>query len=398
MKIIFVFLIIILFAFSGYHLTFRDIRLPRFARRFYLTGTEYLFLGLLMGPLFFNLLDDITLNALDPLCALILGWIGLLFGFQFELPKLRRFPLEFFTSSIFESILTSIVVFFGVYHMAPYFYDMGGPVRIMVSLSLAAAAACTAQTGLSLLAPHVIKEHQDNILLLRYISSIDGLSAMTVLGIAYYFRMLYFPLASRLSEPLWGGIIVLMTCIGLLFLYILFLSQRHDEGELALIVIGMVIFTSGTASLLNFSPLLANFFMGFCLVNITREKERIFQMLISVEKPVYLLLLFFLGAGWIPVSIWIVIPAAAYCIFRAAGKLAGGYAVTHISPGMKQYPEHLGFGLLEQGGLAPAILLDFNKSFPFDVVPMAISVVLVAIIFNDFISAHFMSRLLKEEK
>jgi len=49
MKIVFALLIIVFLAFSGYHLTFRSLKLPLFAREFYLTGTEFLFLGLLLG-------------------------------------------------------------------------------------------------------------------------------------------------------------------------------------------------------------------------------------------------------------------------------------------------------------------------------------------------------------
>ena len=104
MKIFFALLLIIFLAFSGYHLTFRRIELPLFARKFYLTGTEYLFLGLLLGPQFFNLLDSQTLLGLEPLFALLLGWIGLIFGFQFEIVKLRRFPLEFLSAAIIESL------------------------------------------------------------------------------------------------------------------------------------------------------------------------------------------------------------------------------------------------------------------------------------------------------
>ena len=92
MKVTFALLIIIFLAFSGYHLTFRHFRLPLFARIFYLTGTEFLVLGLLLGPQFLNLMDPETQKGLAPLTALLLGWIGLLFGFQFEIKKLRRVP------------------------------------------------------------------------------------------------------------------------------------------------------------------------------------------------------------------------------------------------------------------------------------------------------------------
>ena len=104
MKIFFALLLIIFLAFSGYHLTFKRLKLPFFKYKIYLTGTEFLFLGLLLGPQFLNLLDTQTMGGLDPLSALLLGWIGLLFGFQFEFSRLRRFPEQFLIAGIFEGI------------------------------------------------------------------------------------------------------------------------------------------------------------------------------------------------------------------------------------------------------------------------------------------------------
>jgi len=75
MKLFFAFLLIVFLAFSGYHLTFRGFRLPLFARKFYLTGIEFLFLGFLLGPQFFNLLDSATCRGLEPLSVLLLGLI-----------------------------------------------------------------------------------------------------------------------------------------------------------------------------------------------------------------------------------------------------------------------------------------------------------------------------------
>ena len=398
MKIIFALLIIVFLAFSGYHLTFRSFKLPLFAREFYLTGTEFLFLGLLLGPQFLNLLDTETLKGLEPVGALLLGWIGLLFGFQFEIARIRRFPLDFFKAAILESLLTFIVVFFGVYFMLPLFPAIPENMHIVLSLTLSAAAACTAQTGLALLAPEVTAQHQKTLGLLRYISSIDGLSALLIFGTVFFFRQPSITGFFWIGDLALGTVFSLIISVGLVLLYIVFIASHRDENELALIVIVMAVLTSGVASILHFSPLAANFFVGFCLVNLCRRKERLFKILVGLEKPVYLLLLVFLGASWTLDSPWLIVLAALYCLYRCAGKVFGGYMVPRLSGELSRYPPHLGFGLLAQGGLPLAILFDFQQGISCDIASTVISVALLAVIYNEFLSPYLLVRLLKEEK
>lgn len=396
MKIIFALLMIVFLAFSGYHLTFRSFKLPLFARQFYLTGTEFLFLGLFLGPQFLNLFDGETQKGLAPLTALVLGWIGLLYGFQFEISKLRRFPLEYLAAAHIEGLLTLILVFFGAYFTLPFFLQIPSSLKITVSLTLAAAAACTAQTGLALMAPDSAKRRQDTLMLLRYISSIDGLSALLIFGLAFIFRSHSFSEFSWLWEATRKIAVSLGASIGLFLLFSLFLRKKLPESELILVVIGMAVLTSGTASVLNFSPLLANFFVGFCMVNLSREKERIYSILITVEKPVYLLLLVFLGVSWHVDSAWIVFGAAGYWSWRLCGKLLSGLLITRLIPALRTYPRRLGFGFLDQGGLPLAIFLDFEESFPADVTVQVISLALLAVIYNDVLSPHFLKKLLQE--
>ena len=398
MKIIFALLIIVFLAFSGYHLTFRTFKLPLFAREFYLTGTEFLFLGFLLGPQFLNLLDMETLKGLEPVGALLLGWIGLLFGFQFEIARIRRFPLDFFKAAILESFLTFVLVFFGVYFALPLFFEIPEVKHIVLSLTLSAAAACTAQTGLALLAPDFTAQHQKTLGLLRYISSIDGLSALLIFGMVFFFRRSSIKGFSWVGDLALGTVFILVISIGLVFLYIVFISSHREESELALVVIAMAVLTSGVASILHFSPLVTNFFVGFCLVNLCRQKERLFKILGGVEKPVYLLLLVFLGAYWKLDSIWIIVLAALYCLYRFTGKLFGGFMVTRLSRELSSYPSHLGFGLLAQGGLPLAILFDFQQGISCDIATSVVSLALLAVIYNEFLSPYMLVRLLKEVK
>jgi len=384
-------------AFCGYRLTFRSFRLPLFARSFHLTGTEFLFLGLLLGPQFLNLVDAETHKGLDPLIALALGWVGLVVGFQFEISKLKRFPFEYLLAAQFEGLFTLVVVFGTAYVTLPSLFEMSKPMVLVAALVLSAAAACSAQTGLGLMAPVSVTRKEKDLRLLRCISSLDGLSALVFIGLAFALR------PSPLLETSWIWALVRGMAVGvgaglcLLLLFTLLLHRRLSESELTLVVIGMAILATGTASVLNLSPLLTCAFIGMCLVNVSKQKERIYNILISVEKPVYLLMLVFLGLEWRIDAPVIFIGAFLYWSVRLMAKVSAGFLVVQSIPALRTHPRYLGFGLLDQGGLPLAVLMDFSRSFPGDVTGRVLGVALVAVILNDLASPYFLGRFLKEK-
>jgi hypothetical protein len=398
MKIFFAFLLIVFLAFSGYHLSFRKFQVPLFARKFYLTGLEFIFLGLLLGPLFFNILDEKTCEELAPLTALILGWIGMLFGFQFEYIKLKRFSRLFFGAGLAESLVTLLIVFSVLYLALPHIVSISEYERVVIASVLASAAACTAQTGLALFPVRRLGKNQPVIKLLRYISSIDGLIAMLALMPIFVF----FPDRETIPHLKWlpsnDMVIAAASFVGIVILFNLFLVQRREQSELALIIIGMVVFISGFTSVLNFSPLVANFFMGVFLVNMTSEKEKIYNTLVSIEKPVYIILLVFIGSVWQINNLWWIIIAAGYCLLRIFGKIVGGASVSLMGRQSDNYPVNIGLGLIGQGGLPLAILFDFYLGFEFKLTGPVLSIALLSIIYNDLLSPTLLSRLLKKEE
>ena len=396
MKQFFALLMVIFIAVCGYHLTFRSFKFPLFARKFYLTGTEYLFIGLFLGPQFLNVIDAKTCENLAPLNAFALGWIGLLFGFQFEIKKMRRYPLELFFAAIVESAITFTFVFGLSYFAISAYAGLEKNMAYIPALAISGVAACTAQTSLAMIAPDIASRKKNIINLLRFISSIDGLVAVLVLGVVFMLRpaVMSAESFSILSQGANVGAILLLCC-GLLFLFGLFLSGRMGENETVLVVIAMVVITSGAASMINFSPLLANAFLGICLVNLARNKEQIFNMLVGIEKPIYLLVLIFLGVSWEMDSPWMIIPALGYGFSRAVGKVSGGFILRYSGKGLRPFPRLLGLGLLSPGGLSLAILLDFYQGFPETLVSSILSIVLLGIVITDVISPHLVGPIIR---
>lgn len=396
MKIVAALLIILFLAFSGYHLSFRSFRLPVSARTFYLTGTEFIFFGLLLGPIFFNILDPVTVSCLEPLTAVLLGWIGLLCGFQFEIREIRRFSGKYLGAALAESTVTFLIVAVAVFCLMPFFIDLTPHQRIFTAIMLGASASCSSQTGLLLFTDSVLSKRSELIRFMQYISSINALAA-------FFFFLPAFIMMTVTPErpsPFTGinlpMLIFPVAGICLIFLYNLFLAQRRDKKELLIVIIGMVLLTSGAASSLKFSPLLANFLIGMFLVNTTREKERIFRLLISIEKPLYLLLLVFIGACWQPDRMILIPGALAYCLIRILAKMSGGFLAAATVSGIQAFPRSLGFGLIEQGGLPLAILYDFSQSTGGEFGENIISAALIGIILTDLLSPFFISGLLKK--
>lgn len=397
MKSVFAFLLVVFLAFSGYHFTFRGFRprLPLFVRQFYLTGTEFLFIGLLLGSDFLNLLDAPTRIGLAPLQAVVLGWIGFLYGFQFEFRKLRHYPLEYAAAAHFQGIFILLGVLGAAMTAMPLFPPGYAAMGLTLSFLMAAAAAPSGQTGLALMAASMKGRHPRRLALLRYISSVDGLGALAMFGLAYVFK----PEGSTAIDGAFQGAMgVLGACLGILLLFLLFLSRRIPEPELILVVAGMVLLASGLSTAAGFSPLLANILVGVCLVNVSRDKERIYRILAPVEKPAYLLLLVFLGAAWRvddPV-VWGI--GILYGIWRGIGKWLSLLIITRVAPGLRRYPPHLGLGLLGPSGLCMAFLLDFSKRFTGDAAMTVIGAILAALVLSDGISPWLLKMVIREKR
>ena len=374
MKIIFALLALILVVFSGYHLSFRQVK-----SRLHLTGIEFIFLGILLGPQFINLLDKHTCQGLAPLMGLVSGWIGLLYGFQFEISKIKRFNPSYIVALHLDVVLSFAVVFGAVWFLFPFLFPQIGPRGYLIPLILGVTAVCSSQTGISLMAEKFRQYSHRKIApmvrLLQFIAGTNGLLALLLLCPAFKIDFLHGIVA---------GLILVV-------LFLLLLPTGTPAEEKMLILMGMSAITAGIGLAFGFSPLLANFMIGFLLANIMPNKAGLFEILTKVEKPFYLLILVFLGAAWQFNAWWPFLAGFLYWVLRLIGKLLGGYVFKVVNrndrlPGF-------GMGLLEQGGLAPALLFDCTLNFPL-AGPFMIGIVMTAVICNELSGPYFLRRLL----
>jgi hypothetical protein len=238
---------------------------------------------------------------------------------------------------------------------------------------------------------------------LQFVSSITGVIAIILFGLfaGFYhpaeggFGPLLLPLEKFVFSLLLGFL------MGLLLLMLF--RTRLGEEDKVLIVIGLVLFGGGMTYLLGISPLLVHLVAGAVLANFSLKSEETFQLLMRIERPLYLIFLMIAGAYLRIGGPLVLLLAGAYVLIRA---LSQGVSGAVFLGRVFQDAEHprtraLGWGLLSQAGLAVALAVHFHlwmagpSSLP--VLNVTFSVLLLAILINELISPIGLAYVTKEQ-
>jgi len=387
--------LLLIIALIGHRRTFTRLHLPTGARLIYLTGTEFILVGVALGDTLIGLLDEQTIRSLTPLFSLGLGAIGLLFGIQLELRKILRFPSRYLSMAAIQAVLTMLVVSWPSYFIMKQVFAHDGPSIMLASLVLGATAACTAQTALALIGREFALRGAPLMDLLRYISSMDGVVGLVALGFA--FCLMHGEPAIGFDAGISFQWFALSLGIGIAmgFLLHLLTRVRCREEELLIFVVGMVTFSSGIALYLELSPLFVNATMGITLANLPGSNDRIFNLLARLERPFYIVFLILAGAIWRPGSPWALPLAALYLGLRLVGKLGGGYLAARLATDEFRPPLGLGMGLVSQGGIAVAMVMDYYQLGSSQLTSVVVTTVLIAVIFNELVSPSLARRVLR---
>jgi hypothetical protein len=387
--------LLLVIALIGHRRTFTRLRLPIGARLVYLTGTEFILVGVALGDTLIGLLDEQTVRSLTPLFSLGLGVVGLIFGIQLEVGKILRFPTRYLSMAAIQAVVTMLVVSGPCYLVLKELFG-GDRLSIGVaSLILGATAACTAQTALALIGREFDLRGARVMELLRYISSVDAVVGLVALGFAVCLTHVepVVDLEAGISLQWFTLSLVIGTAMG--FLLYLVTRVRCREEELPIFVVGMVTFSSGIALYLGLSPLFINTMMGLTVANLPGSKDRIFNLLIRLEKPFYIVFLVLAGAIWRPGSAWALSLAVLYLGLRLVGKVGGGYLAARAATEDLRPPLGLGLGLVSQGGMAVAMVMNYYQLSSTELTSAVVTTVLLAVILNELASPSLAKRVLR---
>ena len=346
-------LILVLLGLLGSRFAFDPERAPLGPRLLLATGSHFLLLGLLLGPI----LGLLTLDAiaqLEALFALGLGWIGFLFGIQLDRQSVGQFPVGWLVFTVVQAVLT-FVLFAALGFLALQLAGTLRPELYVILFGAAATAAVSTPAGVALISRTFQRQGRVTRLLM-FVSSLDAAVGIIALQLVY---AVYHPDTAVVGGGdawLWLAIAVATGIVfGVIFLWLT--RPKPERDELTLFLLGLAVFEAGTALYLGVSPLFVCMLTGAVIANLSPSRKRVYSILQAWEKPIYVVVLILAGA-MLGAGSWIALPlAAGYVVLRGLGKYGGGLVGRSLVPAQVGAPATVGFGLIPQGGISLAMAL-----------------------------------------
>lgn len=346
-------------------------------------GLVFLVFGAVLGPGGAKFLRMEEVNAAQPLLALGLGLAGLLIGLNLEPQLLRALPARVWTAAAAQSGFAFLAV--------------GIPMSVLLHLTLATPLALALGAGTLLGgAASVSSSHLATLwfragrldrirgLSLSLLAMLDDLMGLAVLALALI-------LSAHGDIGVGFGLLTLAVLLGLVFgaLTAYLIHDSDSPAELTAILLGAVGLVSGAAAFLKVSTLIACVACGVTLAVVGgRRISLAYRALARTERPVYLVLLFLIGAHFDPFdwNIWLLVPT--FVALRFLGKVFGGRIARRAATDALALPPEPGFALLGQGGLSLCLLIQFQLLVDHPSAKLVFGVGVIAAVINEVLGTR----------
>jgi hypothetical protein len=387
MEAIFAFGLLVLVAFLGSQFLFKSKRLFSPLSYFFLSGLIYIFLGLSLGKNGLNVLSSEVLEGLNPLISLGLGWIGFIFGFQLEYKYLRRFPQKYVELSLLQSLfmIFLVVAAFGwvlrsLFPSEPssLLYGMAVAFGLLMSLN---------SPSLLNFASSEIPQKGNYYHLARFLVSVSGFWGIGGLAlVASFWHVPFFG-----SNIFIKGLVLLLgsTIFPVLIAYVFhFLTiKKTSEHDLLVYLLGLVFFASGTAAYFNLPSLYICMVLGITFSNLTGIQEKLYPLILSTEKPFYIIFLILIGALWeFNLDYKIVLLVFILLILRLVGYSFPLRPLGKILRFSFPLPALFGLCFFSSGGIAVAFIVSLKLIYPIPLIDVFVSVALIATVLSELLS------------
>jgi Kef-type K+ transport system membrane component KefB len=284
------------------------------------TGFPFVICGVLARSSSVGILSDAVLAEISPLLRLGLGWIGFVAGIRFDTRMLQGLPVRTLRIVTLTTLFPFAFLVGACALLLFAFQDqalgLGDPVFLRDALILGTAGAMAAVTSTRALS------HESPAGVLARVVRLEELAGMIGLAfVAAFFR----PHSASWQMP---GTAWLLLTIGLgatagVLIYAI-LQRRTERPDFLVLTLGSISFAAGAASYLLLSSVVVAFIAGVLLANFPGNyHERLREMLFRLERPIYLLSLFIIGALWQVGDWrgWVLMPV--FMSLRLAGKWLG---------------------------------------------------------------------------
>jgi Kef-type K+ transport system membrane component KefB len=379
--------LLVLIAYLG-SIFFQKVKIRKpWIKSFAYTGSLYLLLGYLIGPNLFNVFNKEVFQQLNVLYALVLGWIGFLIGLQANVKSIKRFQKEYFRFATINIIIALVISFIALYqsfHLVDRFFN---ETEILI---LAIAGSVTSPIMIAVISRDYKLSGRVSYLL-QFAAAFDNMLGIILVGLV----MSYTSDISFLNIYNPGVLIIFVSIIIAIIASYLFCYLSKDmktDQEIFLLILGLLLFIVGIAFYLKQSLLFMSFVFGFGIANLSINTKQLYLSIQQVEKPLYILLLIFVGANlefeskeyWLYLVVFIAVNLFA--------KMISGYFANFSMSRNSRIHKTIGMANLSMGGLSLAIILDFHLTNVSGYSQLLLFILAVSLVINDIISFKYLEK------
>ena len=310
--------------------------------------TGYLIAGLLIGPCVLGLVPQATLDKLNIITTIALGFIAFSIGGEFKLSSIRSIGKNVIIITLFQSIMAAALV--DIVLCACGF-------NVSESIILGAIATATAPAATLMVVRQYKAKGELTNTLLPVVAMDDAVG------------LIVFAVSSAIADTLASGAqpsvytmaiaplieIALSLLSGGLLGFLISLSMRffHSRANKMCICIAGVVLGVAVAQQFGLSDLLVCMSVGAVFANLRNDALEVMDVCDGWTPPLFMLFFVISGAeldvGALPT---VGLLGVLYIVVRSFGKYFGAYlgsVVVKASPNIRKY---LGITLLPQAGVA----------------------------------------------
>lgn len=322
---------------------------------FLFSGSLNLVIGYMIGPHFLGLLSDEIIGKLYVLVGLVLGWAGFLIGLQAKVSELKRFQSTYYLYGGLNFFLTFIGIISVIFFM-DFILNLSLGLPVIILSGILGTVSSPILVGL-------LKEKLNLrgplIHLLQFSVALDNMVGVIFFGLTMLFVNQFFYQDIHIFSMILGSFLFIIFMSWLFYKISIKIDNLH---HFFLVLVGFLLVIVGVALNLNQSVLLISFLFGVVLTNLPVDTRKLYQSIDSAEKPLYYLMMIFIGAiiGKIVFEYLLII--LILVILRIVIKYLAGNLARLPFQSTRIHGSRLGLPKIGMGGIALAMALDFHLS------------------------------------
>jgi PTS system fructose-specific IIC component len=328
------------------------------ARRFGLPGiTGQILAGILMGRAGLDLFDEGGLHSLEPITHVALGLIAVTVGAHLNIQRLRNAGRRLVFMLLTESLITPAVVLLALWGLLGQSFEMA---ILLAAVSIATAPATIVA---------VVKENRAKGVFVKTLIATVALNNMACIVAFEVARVAarYWhghELGSGFdTDLLTGPAAEVIAAVGIGALVALAMNQfarvavRSDRVATGAVVALML--TTGLATSLGVSPMLACVVLGLVQTNITKTRSHLVDSVFADFEPAILAIFFTLAGMHLTTDHLGAagVVAVVYFTARFGGKLLSADLAMRAAGATDRVRRYLGLALIPQAGVAVGLVI-----------------------------------------